>query len=106
LGLRARLAETYVPLASRIVRHLQSEDHTHKLLLEMRDGSPIECVLIQEGGRRTACISTQVGCGMGCVFCASGINGVERNLTAGEIVEQLIRLRKLLPGDGRRTKLL
>ena len=57
----------------------------------------IECVLIQEEGRRTACISTQVGCGMGCVFCASGLNGVDRNLTVGEILEQLVRLRNLLP---------
>ena len=55
----------------------------------------IECVLIQDEGRATACISTQVGCGMGCVFCASGLNGVVRNLTAGEIVEQLVRLRNL-----------
>src|SRR2546422_2277684 len=57
----------------------------------------IECVLIQDEGRATACISTQVGCGMGCVFCASGLNGVVRNLATGEIIEQLIRLRNLLP---------
>jgi len=67
------------------------------LRVELRDGKQVECVLIQEGGRRTACISTQVGCGMGCVFCASGLEGVERNLTAGEILEQLVRLRNL-PG--------
>jgi 23S rRNA (adenine2503-C2)-methyltransferase len=53
-------------------------------------------VLIQEDERETACISTQVGCGMGCVFCASGLNGVVRNLTAGEIVEQLVQLRNLV----------
>jgi 23S rRNA (adenine2503-C2)-methyltransferase len=53
--------------------------------------------LIQEDDRRTACVSTQVGCGMGCVFCASGIGGVVRNLTVGEILEQLVRLRNLLP---------
>src|SRR5260370_3567075 len=103
LALRARLAEAYVPVSNRIKRHQQSSDHTHKLLLELRDGKQIECVLIQEGGRRTACISTQVGCGMGCVFCASGINGVERNLTAGEIVEQLVRLRGLPAGEPRRA---
>jgi 23S rRNA (adenine2503-C2)-methyltransferase len=103
LALRARLAEVYVPLSNRIKRHQQSNDHTHKLLLELRDGKQIECVLIQEGGRRTACISTQVGCGMGCVFCASGINGVERNLTAGEIVEQLVRLRGLPAGEPKRA---
>lgn len=93
--LREELATAFVPLASRVDRHLRSADDTHKLLLELRDGSRIECVLIQEGPRRTACISTQVGCGMGCVFCASGLNGVERNLTPGEILEQLVRLRNL-----------
>jgi 23S rRNA (adenine2503-C2)-methyltransferase len=93
--LRADLAAAFVPLATRVDRHLRSADDTHKLLLELRDGRRIECVLIQEGPRRTACISTQVGCGMGCVFCASGINGVERNLTAAEILEQLVRLRNL-----------
>ena len=54
-------------------------------------------MLIQEDQRRTACISTQVGCGMGCVFCASGLEGLQRNLTAAEILEQLLRLRRL-PG--------
>jgi 23S rRNA (adenine2503-C2)-methyltransferase len=49
------------------------------------------------------CISTQVGCGMGCVFCASGLNGVARNLTAGEILEQVLRLRNLLPAEERLT---
>lgn len=96
-SLRQRLAEAFVPLRSRVVRHLRAGDDTHKLLVELHDGRQVECVLIQEEGRRTACISTQVGCGMGCVFCASGLNGVERNLTAGEILEQLVRLRNL-PG--------
>jgi 23S rRNA (adenine2503-C2)-methyltransferase len=65
----------------------------------------VECVLIQEDGRRTACVSTQVGCGMGCAFCASGLNGVERNLTAGEIVEQLVRLRNLPDPQGQPARL-
>jgi 23S rRNA (adenine2503-C2)-methyltransferase len=95
--LRAELAAAFVPLAVRVDRHLRAADDTHKLLLQLNDGQQIECVLIQEGPRRTACISTQVGCGMGCVFCASGLNGVQRNLTAAEIVEQLVRLRNL-PG--------
>ena len=96
-NLRATLAEHFVPLSSRVSRHLTAPDGTHKLLVQFRDGKEVECVLIQDGGRRTACISTQVGCGMGCVFCASAIGGVERNLTAGEMLEQLIRLRNL-PG--------
>ena len=98
---RRDLAARYAPLGTRIERHLQAADDTHKLLLKLHDGRLIECVLIQEPPRRTACISTQVGCGMGCVFCASGLNGVVRNLTAGEILEQLVRLRNLTPADGR-----
>ena len=46
---------------------------------------------------RTICISTQVGCAMGCVFCASGLDGVARNLTTGEIVEEMLQLKRLLP---------
>jgi 23S rRNA (adenine2503-C2)-methyltransferase len=93
--LRQQLAEAFVPLSSRIAMHHRASDDTHKLLIELRDHKRIECVLIQDEGRRTACISTQVGCGMGCVFCASGLDGVDRNLTVGEIVEQLVRLRNL-----------
>lgn len=99
-ALRERLGEAFVPFGSRVVRHLRSGDETHKLLLQLQGGKLIECVLIQEDGRRTACISTQVGCGMGCVFCASGLNGVERNLTPGEILEQLLRLRNLRRAEG------
>jgi 23S rRNA (adenine2503-C2)-methyltransferase len=99
-ALRVRLAESFVLLSSRVSRHLRSADDTHKLLVELRDGKQVECVLIQDAGRRTACVSTQVGCGMGCVFCASGLNGVERNLTPGEILEQLIRLRAQGVGSG------
>src|SRR5262245_54156701 len=89
--LRSELAEAFVPLRSRVVRHLTADDDTHKLLVALGDGKLVECVLIQEAERRTACISTQVGCGMGCVFCASGLGGVDRNLTPGEVLEQLVR---------------
>jgi len=94
-ALRQEMASALVPLGTRVARHLESADHTHKLLLKLHDDRLIECVLIQEDNRRTACISTQVGCGMGCVFCASGLDGVERNLSTGEILEQLVRLRNL-----------
>ncbi len=93
--LRAELAEAFDVFSTRVERHLSAHDGTHKLLLRLADGGMIECVLIQDDGRATACVSTQVGCGMGCVFCASGLNGVVRNLTSGEIVEQLVRLRNL-----------
>jgi 23S rRNA (adenine2503-C2)-methyltransferase len=104
--LRLALAAELVPLGTRIERHLEARDATHKLLLRLPDEQLIECVLIQEDGRHTACISTQVGCGMGCVFCASGLNGLARNLTVGEILEQLIRLRNLLPADQRLTHIV
>lgn len=104
--LRQELAASFVPLGSRIAEHQQARDGTHKLLLSLADGSSVECVLIQEDRRRTACISTQVGCGMGCVFCASGLNGLERNLTPGEILEQLVRLRNLLPPEERLTHIV
>lgn len=96
-ALRLHVAEHFVPLASKIAKHQVASDHTHKLLVELIDHKLVECVLIQDEGRRTACISTQVGCGMGCVFCASGLDGVDRNLAFGEIVEQLVWLRNL-PG--------
>ena len=94
-GLRDDLTEHFTPFGSTVVQHLKSGDDTHKLLVRLADGKLIECVLIQNDARATACVSTQVGCGMGCVFCASGLNGVARNLTAGEIVEQLVLLRNL-----------
>jgi 23S rRNA (adenine2503-C2)-methyltransferase len=106
LELRQQLAAEFVPLETQIAHHAESRDGTHKLLLRMRDGQLIECVLIQEDKRHTACISTQVGCGMGCVFCASGLNGVERNLSAAEIVEQLLHLRNLLPSGERLTHIV
>jgi 23S rRNA (adenine2503-C2)-methyltransferase len=98
---RADLAADFSLWKSRVVRHLTSADGTEKLLLELAGGGRIECVLLRDGERRTICISTQVGCAMGCVFCASGLDGVERNLTSGEIVEQMLRLQRLLPADER-----
>ena len=88
-GLRAELAAEFQLWTSKVARHLQSADGTEKLLLELADGGQIECVLLRDDDRRTICISTQVGCAMGCVFCASGLDGVDRNLTSGEIVEQI-----------------
>ena len=105
-GLRTELAEHFTVLGTSIDKHLHAQDDTHKLLVQLHDGKQIECVLIQEEDRRTACVSTQVGCGMGCVFCASGLNGMARNLTAGEILEQLVRLRNLTPGNARLTHIV
>jgi len=102
-SLRQELGDHFTCLGTRVHHHARSDDDTHKLLLRLSDDQLIECVLIREGNRRTACVSTQVGCAMGCVFCASGLNGLARNLTAVEILEQLIHLRNLLPAAERLT---
>jgi len=99
--LRNELAAEFSLWTTSIVRHTQADDGTEKLLLALTDGGQIECVLLRDEVRRTICISTQVGCGMGCVFCASGLDGLERNLTTGEIVEQMLRLLRLLGPDER-----
>jgi len=95
-SLREELAKSFSLFGTRIDKHLAAQDGTHKLVLRLADDRLIECVLIQDAGRATACISTQVGCGMGCVFCASGLDGVERNLTVGEMLEELVLLRNLV----------
>jgi len=100
-ALRQELAADFQVFTTQIVSHRHAHDGTDKLLLQLADGGRIECVLLRDGPRRSICISTQVGCAMGCVFCASGLDGVERNLTTGEIVEQFLRLQHLLPADER-----
>jgi 23S rRNA (adenine2503-C2)-methyltransferase len=102
-SLRAELADEFAPLGTAVDRHLIARDGTQKLLLRLADGQVVECVLMREAQRRTVCVSTQVGCAMGCVFCASGIGGVVRNLTAGEILEQMLHARNLLPAHERLT---
>ena len=99
--LRAELANDFALWTTSIARHTRADDGTEKLLLTLADGGQIECVLLRDEVRRTICISTQVGCGMGCVFCASGLDGLARNLTIGEIVEQMLRLQQLLGPDER-----
>ncbi|HEX4123681.1 MAG TPA: 23S rRNA (adenine(2503)-C(2))-methyltransferase RlmN [Tepidisphaeraceae bacterium] len=73
-----------------------SSDGTRKLLLAWANGQSAESVMIPDGPRRTACISSQVGCPVGCRFCASGIGGVRGNLSAAQIVEQIFRLNQIL----------
>ncbi len=100
-GLRRLLEEHFCFWESEIIAHPISADGTEKLLLRMQHGGEIECVLLRDGVRRTICVSSQVGCAMGCVFCASGLNGVQRSLTSAEIVEQMLRVSRLLPADER-----
>jgi 23S rRNA (adenine2503-C2)-methyltransferase len=98
-ALRAWLDETFTLMPASLVLSRQSRDVTDKLLLELGDRALIETVVIrapQEGvgldrSRKTVCISTQVGCAMACAFCASGLAGLKRDLSAGEIVAQLLQ---------------
>lgn len=100
-ALREQLAAEFVVLTSIVKHRSVSVDGTEKLLLEVEGQGKIECVLLRDGLRRTVCISSQVGCAMGCVFCASGLDGVDRNLKYSEIVEELLHLQRLLPPDER-----
>ncbi|MER3414732.1 MAG: 23S rRNA (adenine(2503)-C(2))-methyltransferase RlmN [Gemmataceae bacterium] len=104
--LRQTLSEHWSIFSMSIGQVQQARDGTRKLLLFCADGEQIECVAIPEADRRTACISTQVGCGMGCVFCASGLLGVARNLRSHEILEQLVLLRNILPIGERLTHIV
>ena len=101
-SLRGELAEAFAIWTTEVATHAKSPDGTEKLLLQLADKQRIECVLLRDDKEhRTMCLSTQVGCAMGCVFCASGMDGVVRNLSTGEILEEMLRLKQLLP-DGER----
>jgi 23S rRNA (adenine2503-C2)-methyltransferase len=104
--LRTAMASEFSLFPAHRVKHQISSDGTEKLLLELHDGQFIECVLMRETDRRTVCISTQVGCAMGCVFCASGMLGLKRNLTTGEILEQVLSLDRLLDKGEQITNLV
>lgn len=90
-GLRDQLAERFAPARPELVAHRVADDgHTHKLLLRYPDGESIETVLMLYPGRATVCISTQAGCAMGCPFCATGQAGFRRQLSAGEVIRQVV----------------
>ncbi len=93
-NLPAAVTEIFDILTSRVAARSPSSDGTLKLLLELSDGEHAETVVIPSEKRVTACLSTQVGCAMGCTFCASGMDGLKRNMSAGEILEQLLHLRQ------------
>lgn len=102
-ALRARLAAEFSFDDLEVIRSQGSKDSTRKFLFRLADGNLVESVLIpaspalygEASDRRTACISTQVGCAYGCKFCASGLDGFTRNLHAGEIVDQILRIEEI-----------
>ncbi|WP_404305888.1 23S rRNA (adenine(2503)-C(2))-methyltransferase RlmN [Neorhodopirellula lusitana] len=99
--LRTDLAEAFDIFVASEAHLSKSRDGTEKILVRLADGGEVECVLLKDGIRRSICVSSQVGCAMGCVFCASGLDGVDRNLTKGEIIEQMLRLQHRLPDEER-----
>lgn len=97
LGLRQKLAQQALVVSMSLLEMITSADGlTTKVLLQLRDGETIESVLMRYEGRQTVCISSQVGCAIGCPFCATGQSGFRRNLSAGEIVEQVLYFARQL----------
>ncbi len=101
---RAKLAALFRFPTLKCQRVLQSEDgQTDKFLWELSDGKRVESVLILSGDRRTVCVSSQVGCPARCAFCASGREGLMRNLSPAEIVEQVLHIDRILKQKGERV---
>jgi len=94
LDLREKLAGDFPITKTSVLATSKSSDGTEKLLVGFEDGESVETVLIPAKGRFTQCISTQVGCAMGCAFCASGSQGVVRSLSADEIVAEYMAGRR------------
>ncbi len=94
-ALRDELSERFATQPLEIATHKKSTDGVEKLLVHNGDHQVYECVLLPYEERVSCCISSQVGCPMGCKFCATGLGGFDRNLTAGEIVGQYLLLQRL-----------
>lgn len=92
-------AEYFIDAPEVVTETKSSDGMTRKYLLKLRDGRTIETVLMGYDGRFTACVSTQVGCAMGCVFCATGQMGFTRHLRPGEIVAQVLHVQRVLQRD-------
>ena len=97
--LRNELKNSFIDIPVKIEKELVSKDGTKKYLLSLSDGNIVECVLMSYKYGNTICISTQVGCRMGCSFCATGIDGLIRNLTAGEMLGEVLAINKANGGN-------
>lgn len=94
--IKAQLKEYFTCDSLKVEQDNVSEDGSHKVLLSLADGESVECATIPAlDGRVTFCLSTQVGCPVSCAFCASGANGLVRNLTSGEMVEEFLLLTRM-----------
>jgi len=103
---RSALGERALLTTPRIERVSPSQDGSRKLVLRLHDDALVSAVLMPDDDRLTLCLSSQVGCGFGCAFCLTGTMGVERNLTSGEIVGQLLVANALAPAGQRVTHMV
>lgn len=104
LSYLANNMEEFSTLTSRIQLHKTSSDGTTtKIAVELQDGHVVESVLMRHEGRVTICVSSQVGCAMGCTFCATGTMGIRGNLSSGEILEQLVHASRVLASSSLET---
>jgi 23S rRNA (adenine2503-C2)-methyltransferase len=100
---RARLADVAVADVPEPERLTPSQDGSRKVVFLLSGGGRVSSVVMPDDDRTTLCLSTQVGCGFACRFCLTGVMGLERNLTAAEIVGQVLAANRLLQGEGRRA---
>ncbi|MBI5193194.1 MAG: 23S rRNA (adenine(2503)-C(2))-methyltransferase RlmN [Nitrospirae bacterium] len=103
---RLMLAQKAYVSKLEVIKRQTSIDGTEKFLFGLEDGHSVESVLIPDDDRLTICISTQVGCGMGCAFCLTAKGGFERNLKTSEIINQFLSARKELPPNKRITNIV
>ncbi|MGC4375590.1 23S rRNA (adenine(2503)-C(2))-methyltransferase RlmN [Fictibacillus sp. Mic-4] len=102
-GLREKLQDVfYIEPMKEVVRQ-ESSDGTIKFLFELQDGYSIETVLMRHNYGNSVCVTTQVGCRLGCTFCASTLGGLKRNLHAGEIVSQVLQVQRALDETNERV---
>lgn len=106
IDLRARLGEAWETRALEVTDLERSQDGTVKAVLRAADGAEVEAVVIPEEDRTTLCVSTQVGCAMGCQFCATGAMGFGRNLTTAEIIDQVCCMWRVAGEERRITNVV
>lgn len=101
--LREKLHEQFRFEALTEITHMKSQDGTVKFLFGLHDNHAIETVIMKHNYGNSVCVTTQVGCRIGCTFCASTLGGLKRNLTAGEIIAQVVKCQQMLDAEGERV---
>ncbi|WP_028545066.1 23S rRNA (adenine(2503)-C(2))-methyltransferase RlmN [Paenibacillus taiwanensis] len=102
-SLRTKLNEQFQFVTLKEITHMKSQDGTIKFLFGLHDDHAIETVVMKHNYGNSVCVTTQVGCRVGCTFCASTLGGLKRNLTAGEIVAQVVAAQKILDETNERV---